>query len=98
MAILSNFIAHIGMYTSLNLICLAPSMDLSMSASVTLMVYDMAQPHRVAFNQLNVIRPDEPIIVSLSPQVVPMNVATVLSVIVEKYLRWESCDLSALLH
>jgi hypothetical protein len=93
--IIQNTFSRKDMYTSLALICLAPSFEFSSSASVTLMVYDAALPHRVAFMQIILVRPADAQIVSFRPNVVSMNVATALAVEVDNFLRWESCDLVA---
>jgi hypothetical protein len=60
------------------------------------MVYDMAQLHRVAFKQLNLVRPDDPRIVTLSPCTSPTHVPTVVVVEVESFPQfWAACELAA---
>jgi hypothetical protein len=53
--------------TSLALIYLAPLFELSSSASVTLMVYELALLHRVAFMQIILVRHADARIVSFNP-------------------------------
>jgi hypothetical protein len=93
--ILKNFISRNDMYASLDLICVTPAFELPPSAALTLKVYDLSLPHRVAMTQLNLLRPSDPRIISMSPSIAALNIATFLSVEVDNFSSWESCELEA---
>jgi len=96
LAIVQSVITRNNMYASLDLICVAPSIELYSSAAVTLMVYDMAQLHRVAFKQINLMRSADPRIVSLTPSVAPINSPTAVVVEIESFSQfWVACELAA---